>query len=338
MNRPNLFQIATSELSQDAFFSWLMQWADPSNMQENPGLCSAGQNFLRFLIGKQYNAVPEEINKVESGRQWNNIDVYANVDDEFLVVIEDKTGTSRHSNQLERHRKLAEKYDSSKKFSNVFVYLKSENESRTSLHKVEMSGYAVVTREDLLSFFNIHPVDNDIYNDYVAHVRDLHSSINSFRNLPVNRWNWYSWQGFYAFLDKELNVENWCYVANPSGGFLGLWWHYTEWKGHNVYLQIEQQIEHGRLGLCRLCFKINKVTENHIKVRNDCAKMILAHAAEAGHTEIRPARSRKGNNMTTAVIDRADWLAPDDSIVDLEQAVTRLRQYEKFLDNVFDNQ
>ena len=109
MNRPNLFQVATSELSQDAFFVWLMQWADPSNMQENPGVCSAGQNFLRFLIGKQYNVVPEEINKVESGRQWNNIDVYANVNDEFLVVIEDKTGTSRHSNQLLRYRKLAEK-------------------------------------------------------------------------------------------------------------------------------------------------------------------------------------------------------------------------------------
>ncbi len=59
---------------------------------------------------------------------------------------------------------------------------------------------------------------------------------------------------------------------------------------------------------------------------------MLAHAKECGYTEIRPARPRKGNNMAIAVIDRADWLALDDSIVDLEQIVARLHKYEKFLD------
>ena len=52
MNRPNLFQIATSELSQDAFFTWLMLWADPSNIQEDPTLCAIGQDFVRLLLGK----------------------------------------------------------------------------------------------------------------------------------------------------------------------------------------------------------------------------------------------------------------------------------------------
>ncbi len=27
--KPNLFKIATKELSQGAFFTWLLQWADP---------------------------------------------------------------------------------------------------------------------------------------------------------------------------------------------------------------------------------------------------------------------------------------------------------------------
>ena len=39
-----------------------------------------------------------------------------------------------------------------------------------------------------------------------------------------------------------------------------------------------------------------------------------------------------GENMTVAVIDRTDWLGPDDGVVDLEQVVARLHRYEKFLD------
>jgi len=30
MKRPNLFNYATKELSQDAFFAWLARWADAS--------------------------------------------------------------------------------------------------------------------------------------------------------------------------------------------------------------------------------------------------------------------------------------------------------------------
>ena len=74
MNSPNLFQVATSELSQDAFFAWLMQWADPSNLQENQALCSIGQDFVRFLIKKYNGTELEEITKVETGRQWHIYD------------------------------------------------------------------------------------------------------------------------------------------------------------------------------------------------------------------------------------------------------------------------
>lgn len=329
MSRPNLFKIATSELSQDAFFVWLMQWADPSNLQENQALCSIGQDFVRFLIKKYNGTELEEITKVETGRQWHNIDIYAKVNDKFLIVIEDKTGTLRHSNQLDRYRQMAEEFGDQKGYIPVFLYLKSENESRSSLQQVEMNGFATVSRENLLSFFDSHPSDNDIYNDYVSSLRDIDSRISSFKTIPVKEWNWYSWQGFYAFLDKELDVKNWCYVANPSGGFLGLWWNSRKWNGYNVYLQIEQG---------PLCLKIGEVTENHSKVRNEWAKIIREHASVTGHPEIhKPSRYGSGTFMTVAVIDRKDWLGPDDSIVDLEQVVTRLRQYEVFLDECIEN-
>ncbi len=37
MSKPNLFQIATKELSQDGFFTWLIQWADSTYFNNKCG-------------------------------------------------------------------------------------------------------------------------------------------------------------------------------------------------------------------------------------------------------------------------------------------------------------
>ena len=49
-NIPNLFSFATSELSQDAFFAWLMQWADSSYKELDESLHVVAQNFIRLLL------------------------------------------------------------------------------------------------------------------------------------------------------------------------------------------------------------------------------------------------------------------------------------------------
>lgn len=146
--------------------------------------------------------------------------------------------------------------------------------------------------------------------------------------MPVKNWSQETWRGFYSYLDGTIPVKDWCYVANPSGGFLGLWWHYTSWKNYNVYLQIEKGKDGGRL-----CFKINQVTDNHYNIRSEWAKRLRDHANEAGlKEELEFTKFHKGNNMTVAYIWQHDWLGPDDSIIDLEQVLARLHKYEQFLD------
>ena len=143
MNRPNLFRIATSELSQDAFLVWLIQWADPSTMQYDPALCTAGQDFIRLLISKQYDDFSSEIQKVEAGRQWKNIDVWAKVNDKFLIVIEDKTGTGVHSGQLDRCRKTVEEHCASENLIPVYIYIKTQDESKARATYAKGKGYGI---------------------------------------------------------------------------------------------------------------------------------------------------------------------------------------------------
>ena len=47
MSRPNIFKIATKELSQDGFFTWLLKWADPTY---NTDLHDCAQKFVELLV------------------------------------------------------------------------------------------------------------------------------------------------------------------------------------------------------------------------------------------------------------------------------------------------
>ena len=348
MNRPNLFQVAASELSQDAFFAWLIQWADPSNMQYDPKLCAIGQDFIRFLLGKgeKYDDIPK-IDKVivrkqvvtiqdKPRKRKDIIDLWVEINDRFLIVIEDKTGSAEHPRQLDRYGEAAQKYCAEKNMQLILIYLKTQDETKSKINVVTGKRFSFIGRKGLLDFFSKHPVENDIYKDFVSNLDRIEASSESFRTCPIGKWSWGSWCGFLSYLDEVRDKDDWGewkYVPNPSGGFLGACWHFLPWRDYNkVYLQIEQSIHEYELGSCRLCFKIQHVKENHVKVRKEWANVVLAHAKECGYTEIRSVRSRKGENMTVAAIDRKDWLGSDGSEVDLEQVVARLRKYERFMD------
>jgi len=104
--KPNIFKIATKELSQDGFFTWLLQWGAPENEKHNSALFNNAQNFIKLLLSKQ-NIENVEIKKVVAGRQWEKIDIWAEINNEYLIIIEDKTFTGEHSNQLEKYKKTA---------------------------------------------------------------------------------------------------------------------------------------------------------------------------------------------------------------------------------------
>ena len=132
--KPNIFEIATKELSQDAFITWLLKWADDSCKNLDEDLHQCGKEFVSALIKKQNPNFSEFINKVEAGRQWENIDVWAEVNDKYFIIIEDKINSSEHSDQLKRYKEIAEKWcQENNKEKPVCIYLKTGNESKKKL-------------------------------------------------------------------------------------------------------------------------------------------------------------------------------------------------------------
>ena len=111
----NIFTYATSELSQDAFISLLIAWFD----SDDESLKEISSDFIRniYSVYKEkfddtYNSKELSIQSIGIKQQFKKIDVYFDVitenDEKVSFVIEDKTWTEPHGDQLERYSKYGD--------------------------------------------------------------------------------------------------------------------------------------------------------------------------------------------------------------------------------------
>ena len=151
--KPNIFNIAIKEFHQDAFITWLLQWSDPNNKELDEQLFLCGQEFIKSLISTQYKGTISNFIKVEAGRQWENIDIWAEVytqNENYLIIIEDKTFTSEHSDKLTKYKKIGEDYCKGKKFNLVCIYLKTGDEPERILNSIQKKGFTIFNRKDFI--------------------------------------------------------------------------------------------------------------------------------------------------------------------------------------------
>ncbi len=113
----NIFDYATSELSQDAFISLIIGWFD----SEDQKLHKLSESFIQELYKKyqidmmeNYDKTSLIIKSVKLRQQHHKIDVYFEVETDkktIPFIIEDKTWTEPHSKQLIRYvEAISKKY------------------------------------------------------------------------------------------------------------------------------------------------------------------------------------------------------------------------------------
>lgn len=317
---PNIFSYATSELSQDAMFAWLLMWSAPEYAESDHELHRIGKQFVWLLTGKD---ACYPIESIKVGRQWEGIDIWAEINEGAVLIIEDKTGTSVHDDQLRRYMASVEREYAGKRSDLCFAYVKTGEEPYSVLKGIEQSGFKTVTRGDILNCLEEYHGSDTLLVSYREHLRKIDASVSSFRTLPEREWGWDAWQGFYKELELRVGIDSWGYVANPSGGFLGAWWHFVEIGDCEMYLQFEQG---------KLCFKISYEGDgdrSEIRYRHYTRLMAIAHDR---FPEIRrPDRFGTGTYMTIAVVDECVLFG--DGPVDFDLLVEKLKRYESLVDN-----
>lgn len=314
---PNIFSFATSELSQDAILAWLIKWADDTYKTEDYELCMLGKSLLSLLTGLQ----KEEIHTIDVGRQWRNIDIWVEINEDTFLVIEDKTGTSIHDDQLNRYRKIVEEEYQDKRKKLFYAYVKTENEPLSVEKTIQAQGYKTINRQSLLAVLNTYKGRNPLVIDYRLHLQEIEDATNNYKNIPVDNWGWYEWQGFYKELEKHVCVENWSYVANPAGGFLGLWWGFVENDEIRMYLQFEES---------KLCFKIEYDRDgNRTEVREKYYDILMAVSQENNERIDRPLRFGSGTFMTIGVAPVEEVFGSEQ--LNLEKLIKKLKIYEQIV-------
>jgi PD-(D/E)XK nuclease superfamily len=182
---PNLFAYATSELSPDAFFCWLLDWANKENGDGDPALQQAACSFLNALLAKHHKprvAAPE----VKIYRQSERADIVAVVNGRFVLAIEDKIRAGVHGDQLHRYPDSI-----GKKFPNAEIlpiFLKTVEQS--SYRDVEQANYKLFLRSDILAALRpaANGVSNAIFVDFLRNLEKLEASITSYRKAPIGEW------------------------------------------------------------------------------------------------------------------------------------------------------
>ena len=251
MGRNNIFDFATSELSQDAFICWLCNWVnfdDNSLSEDEKKLKSLATEFIEKMSGEKL-----EDRKVNIKRQYQKIDVLLEIQNktEFItneneknpvvdiyVIIEDKVGTGLHSNQIEIYTKLI-----SEKNKNInegkalikTVYYKIYDED--NMERLKENGVNVILgRKKILELFRRDEDDikNSIFRNYYDYLSNIETDVNSYDKKNLEDWNSNCYIGFFKKLKNEGSYLehadgrkkdcSWGYVNNSSGGFMGMWW------------------------------------------------------------------------------------------------------------------
>lgn len=211
----NIFNFATKELTHDAFICWCINWYNDSSNSE---LKSLSIDMIRLFLEdiplkerkcKNYNLIKsiledeKNIEKVDIYRQFNRIDVLVIINDKIAIIVENKTFSSEHGNQIDRYKnkfkekikEINEEYEFDK-FDIVTVFFKTgfyyDNDKLVVADKK-------IKADDIILILNKYRCKNEIINSYALYLEDLK--------------RWYELFGDY----KELNyVQNEKYTGKKS--------------------------------------------------------------------------------------------------------------------------
>ena len=173
----NLFSFATSELSQDAFICWCLNWI---NYPNEPLYPMAKDIFSNLLEEKDL-----ENEEIEIKRQVKKIDVLVLLKkSKKAYIIEDKTYTSEHSDQINKYRETI-KNEFKEEINDIkTVYFKTgfwfSDDDLVSTH-------IKINREKFLNILKEYKGKNQILDDYCEYFEEVTKQEEKEKNYFISK-------------------------------------------------------------------------------------------------------------------------------------------------------
>jgi hypothetical protein len=320
--KPNLFNFATSELSQDAFICWLLSFANYNS--DEPIVKTS-----KFLINKLTNNQISHIENVIVKKQVKHLDILCVINDKYAILIEDKVNTKNHSNQLEKYY-----IDAKKKYEekNIYpIYLKTGDQS--SYESIIKNGYVPFLRTHFLEVLNFgieNGVNSDIFLDFKDYLQIKENNIGLFKTTPFKEWGYNGniWTGFFIELQKSLNTGNWNYVPQKNSGFMAFVWNWKHFKNEvfdfHYYIQLEWN---------KFCFKIIPKGGQKQRETRDFYRAKLYKIAKENNISLKQ-NGRIGKSMTVAILTKNIFICDKFGMIDIEKTTEEIKTINKFFEQI----
>jgi hypothetical protein len=212
----NLFNYAPKELVLDAILCYIINFANSDMVEDRKN----GIIFLNLILAGKEDEI--NISYVETKKQYgeSKIDVYVKIitdkNEVIHIVFENKTHTSYHGNQLERHIKNINKNEEiSINDKVIYIYLKV---GYIYQHEKNLDNYITIDNRKLCSYIKHSGFDNQIINMYLNYLDKLWLENETISNKVIQEIHtrkdleeiFWSFTGSYivaSTINKDLNLR-----------------------------------------------------------------------------------------------------------------------------------
>lgn len=283
MEQPNIFDYATSELSQDAFICYLLEFGMDKYKIYFPYEYEIAHKFLKMC------GVPANEEILEIRKQYLDIDVLV-ITSSHLLIVEDKIGTKEHSNQIIKYVKALkdDKLSEGRKIKVCYLktldYVRSYKSSDENV--LPQCDCCSLRRKDMLDLLKSNYQNNLIFESFYSRLNSIEKQIKNCDNEEIRTWCKEKWFDYLSsvLVGYDFNID---WVNNARGGFYAC---YFDWvncgKGEN-YKQIEISFDDGLTSEVKLCFKFasdsKEITLNSKSLIKDLQNTVVAKGYKASH-------------------------------------------------------
>lgn len=163
---PNIFEFATSELSQDAFICYLLSFGKSKYKNTDTKKYELAHLFLKEL------GVEEDIEEIK--RQESHIDVLI-LTKSHAVILEDKTFSKEHSEQLKRYEERCKNDYPNKKVK--LLYFKTGYTDIQEKDKFNKDEVCIFDIDTITTLMKTYSGEDIIINMWKEHIEEINQDI-----------------------------------------------------------------------------------------------------------------------------------------------------------------
>jgi len=326
MNKPNIFNYAYPELSQDAFICWLLNWGNPEFLTINEDLHHLSHKLIKAFFDKHNRKLPLQIKKIETIMGYLHIDIILIINGCIIILIQDKIYNRESPDQLAQYLQSL-KDDGYDEQNMLPIYLQTG--AQGNYKRLKESGFLPFSGKELMDVLNQgEHIKNDILNDFITHLRELENLTHSFLERSLNKWHLYSWHGFYDYLQDKLGDGEWDAVSGQINSFLGFWWHWHNDKDYALYLQLEK---------ADLCFKIDVYSKKkRAELKRKWSDRFFK-ASEGSSLKLADPVCQKDNAITVAMVEGDYRKTNKNGKIALEKTLNVIKEAQNVYDKAIKN-